>query len=219
MSEPNALRNALPYIVGLTGGIGCGKTTVSDVFAEHGVAVVDTDLIAHALTGPQGQAMPAIVAAFGEGICRFDGGLDRAVMRQRVFADPALRQQLEAILHPMIFSAAMSACADVDPHTSPYVLLVVPLLVEAGQKYRAICQQIVVIECDEETQIARVMARNNLTRSAVEAMLAAQTTQMARRDVATEILRNEGDVQSLREHVLALHEKFQQLARQTHCFS
>lgn len=208
----------MPYIVGLTGGIGCGKTTVSNLFAAQGVAVVDTDLIAHALTGVQGKAMPALVAAFGEAICRSDGALDRVVMRDKVFTDPTLRGALEAILHPMIFAEAMAACAAIPFQRSPYVLLVVPLLVEAGEKYRRVCQRIVVVDCDEETQIARVMARNQLSRGAVESMLAAQTTRTLRKAVATDVLVNEGDAASLGQAVLALHEKFQELARQTDCF-
>ena len=122
------------YVVGLTGGIGSGKSTVADLFVARGAALVDTDALAHELTAPGGGAMPALMARFGQEVVRADGGLDRAVMRRRVFADPLEKQALEAILHPLIRAESDRRCAAA---TAPYVILAVPLLVESGS-YRAL---------------------------------------------------------------------------------
>ena len=204
----------LPFIVGLTGGIGCGKTTVSNRFAELGVSVVDTDLIAHALTVPNGQAMPALVNAFGPDIQTETGALDRVKMRQLAFQDPEQRQRLESILHPLIFQAAMAACQQSQTHQGQYVLLVVPLLAEAGERYRQICQRILVIDCAETTQIQRVMARNSLAETDVLAMMAAQVSREQRLAIATDTLSNEGGLYALNLAIQKLHEHFQALVAQ-----
>jgi len=214
----NASNPTTPFMVGMTGGIGCGKTTISDMFAQRGIAVVDTDVIAHQLTGVSGKAIPALVGIFGTGILAEDGALDRVAMRQRAFADPSQRQHLEAILHPMIYTEAIAACQHVGK-TSPYVLLVVPLLVEAGDRYQRHCQRILLIDCTEETQIRRVMARNRLSRLDVEKMLAAQTTRATRQAIATDVLVNEGAPTELSETVRQLDLKFRELAAESHCFS
>lgn len=207
-----------PFIVGMTGGIGCGKTTISDLFAQRGIEVVDTDVIAHQLTCASGKAIPALVDTFGEDILAEDGALDRVVMRQRVFADPTQRQRLEAILHPMIYAEAIAACQH-SRKTSPYVLLVVPLLVEAGERYQRHCQRILLIDCAEETQIRRVMDRNHLSRIEVERMLAAQTTRTTRQALATDVVINDGAPSRLSETVSQLDLKFRELAAESHCFS
>lgn len=209
-----------PFVVGLTGGIGSGKTVVSDVFAALGVPVIDTDLIAHALTGPDGKAMPALVKAFGPEILANDGRLDRAEMRQRVYANSEERKKLESILHPLIFAAVQTACVEASRNTlSPYLLLVVPLLFESGEKYRSLCQRIIVVDCDEEIQVQRVMKRNGLNRETVDAMRLAQASRTQRLSIATDVLLNEGDSQSLNASIRALDEKFREVGRQTHCFS
>lgn len=120
-----------PYIVGLTGGIGSGKSAAADGFAAHGITVVDTDVIAHALTSPDGAAIPTIRRLFGEHMIAADGSMDRARMRALVFSAPESRRQLEAILHPMIQALSAQLCADA---SSPYVILAVPLLIESGDR-------------------------------------------------------------------------------------
>ena len=160
------------YIVGLTGGIGSGKSTVADLFVAQGAALVDTDAIAHELTAPDGAAMPALIAGFGADIADGAGALDRAAMRRRVFADPSARGRLEAVLHPLIRRLSDERCRDA---AAPYVILAVPLLVESGN-YRQRCDRIVVVDCPESLQIERVMARNGMAREDVAAIMAAQAS-------------------------------------------
>jgi len=157
------------FVVGLTGGIGSGKSTVSDAFAALGVPVIDTDVIARELTAPGGAALDAVRAAFGETVMQADGTLDRAALRRRVFADTAARHQLEAILHPAIRQRVEQTLAQLD---ACYVLLVIPLLVETGA-YRDVVKRTLVVDCPEAIQLARVMARNGLARDEVMAILAA----------------------------------------------
>lgn len=191
-------------VIGLTGGIGSGKTTVADAFAALGAAVVDTDKIAHALTGAGGAAMPALRAAFGAEVVSADGSLDRAVMRQRCFADPAERCRLEAILHPLIRVEADAQVAEalVDAAV-PYVLLVVPLLVETGA-YRDRVACVAVVDCDEATQVARVMARSGLSADAVSGIMAAQVTRAQRLQAADQVIGNDGDLAALAHRVAEL---------------
>ncbi len=199
------------FVVGLTGGIGSGKSTVADLFAERGAALVDTDRIAHELTGPQGRAMPAIAAAFGPDVMRADGALDRAAMRRRVFDDPASKARLEAILHPLIRAESDARCAAA--HAAPYVLLAVPLLVEAGADgYRARVDRILVVDCAEAVQVARVMARSGLSADEVCAIMAAQATRAARRAVADDLVLNDDGLESLAPQVEKLHRKYLEMA-------
>ena len=191
-------------MVGLTGGIGSGKTTVANHFAELGVTLVDTDLIAHQLTGPGGMAMPAIQAEFGATVIAADGRLDRAAMRQIAFSDPAARRRLEAILHPLIRQESERQLAAA---TSPYAILVVPLLVEGG-KPRERAQRVLVVDCQPQTQIDRVMKRNNLPREQVEAILAAQASRAQRLAAADELIDNDGAPDTLAQRVRTLHERY-----------
>ena len=184
-------------VVGLTGGIGSGKSAAATRFAELGAAVVDTDAIAHELTAGGGAAMPALVVAFGPGIATPDGALDRTAMRRLVFADPAQRQRLEAILHPLIRAESDRRVREA---VAPYVILVVPLLVESGS-YRERVGRIAVVDCRPETQIARVMVRSRLDRTEVERILAAQATRAQRLSVADDIIDNEGDLAHLQRQV------------------
>ena len=189
------------FVVGLTGGIGSGKSTVADLFVAAGAGLVDTDAIAHELTAPDGAAMPAIAAAFGAAVLTPTGALDRAAMRQRVFADAGARLQLEAILHPMIRQLSDARCLAA---TTPYVVLAVPLLVESGT-YRARCDRIVVVDCPESLQIERVMARNGLAADQVRAIMAAQATRADRLAAADDVVLNDGGLTKLYEQVERLH--------------
>ena len=192
------------FVVGLTGGIGSGKSRVADLFVEHGAALVDTDVIAHELTGPGGGAMPELIAAFGSGIADGQGALDRAAMRQRVFAAPEERQRLEAILHPLIRRLADARCRAA---AAPYVILAVPLLIESGS-YRQRCNRMLVVDCPEELQIARVMARNGLSADEVRAIMAAQATRQQRLAAADDVIANDSDLATLAQRVSALHDKY-----------
>ncbi len=193
---------AMSFVVGLTGGIGSGKTTVADLFAELGAAVVDTDVIAHELTGPRGQAMPEITKAFGGGVLRTDGGLDRAAMRRLCFSDPEARKRLESILHPMIRNESALRCQRADH--APYVLLVVPLLIESGA-YEDRVNRILVIDCDEATQISRVVSRSGLTADDVRAIMSTQASRKARLAAADDVIINMGTAGELQAQVDSLH--------------
>ena len=190
-------------LVGLTGGIGSGKTTVANLFAALGVPLVDTDLIAHALTGPDGAAMPAIRQAFGDGVVADDGRMDRSAMRALAFDDPTSRKRLEAILHPMIRAETqrqIAAAAD-----SPYAIVVIPLLVESGKPTDWL-DRVLVVDCPVETQIERVMRRNRLTRTQVQAIVAAQAERHRRLAAADDIVENTGGTPAgLSAQVARLH--------------
>ena len=189
------------YTVGLTGGIGSGKSTVADRFAAHGVVIVDADVAAHRLTAPGGAAIDAIRSAFGPSIVDADGALDRAAMRRRVFGDAAERKRLEAILHPMI----RAACdAEVEAARSAYVMLVVPLLFES-QRRAATVQRTLVIACDESIRIARVMKRSGLTEAEVRAIIATQMPAAERIARADDVIDNSGEPSSLAAPIARLH--------------
>jgi dephospho-CoA kinase len=194
------------FVVGLTGGVGSGKSTVADLFVQKGIAQVDTDAIAHELTGPDGAAMGALVAEFGAAVINKFGALDRAVMRQKVFADHGARLRLESILHPLIRQIAAERCREA---ASPYVILAVPLLVESGA-FRECCNRIVTVDCPESLQIERVMARNALSVDEVKAIMAAQSTRAQRLAVADDVVSNDGGLDVLCKQVDALHQKYLQ---------
>ena len=200
----------MSYVVGLTGGIGSGKSAAADLFAAHGAAVIDTDAIAHAMTAAGGMAMPAIRAEFGDAVVAADGALDRAAMRAIAFADPAARKRLEAILHPLIRAESERRIAAAAAH---YVILMVPLLVESGS-YRERVNRVAVVDCREETQIARVMSRNGLARPEIERILAAQATRAERLAAADDIIDNDGDIAALLPQIERLHGEYLALARQ-----
>lgn len=193
-----------PYIVGLTGGIGSGKSAAADGFAAHGITVVDTDVIAHALTSPDGAAIPTIRRLFGEHMIAADGSMDRARMRALVFSAPESRRQLEAILHPMIQALSAQLCADA---TSPYVILAVPLLIESG-RYRERCDRICVVDCPEALQIERVGRRSGLSASQVQAIMQAQAPRAERLAAADDVINNSGSLDDLRKQVGILNEGY-----------
>ena len=189
------------FSVGLTGGIGCGKTTVADMFGALGASLVDTDQIAHALTAPQGAAMPALLAEFGPAFATADGAMDRVRMRQLVFADPGARARLEAIMHPRIREATAAAAAIA---TGPYVIFVVPLLIESGTWAERV-SRILAIDCPEQMQVARVMARNNMSEEQVRAIMAVQVTRAQRLAAADDVVVNDNGLDALRPQVDRLH--------------
>lgn len=192
------------YVVGLTGGIGSGKTAVADLFVERGAVLVDTDAIAHELTAANGTAMSALIAEFGVDVANGSGALDRSAMRRRVFSDPSARVRLEGILHPLIRALSAERCRAAN---SPYVILAVPLLVESGN-YRARCDRIAVVDCPESLQVERVMARNGMAHDEVIAIMAAQATRPQRLAVADDVVINDAGLDKVERQVESLHHKY-----------
>ena len=201
--------------IGLTGGIGSGKSTVTALFAKLGAAIIDTDVISHALTAPGGAAMAPIAAHFGATMIQPDGSLNRARMRELVFSDPRARQQLEQILHPMIRAAAEEQ-AQALASSAPYLIFVVPLLVESGEWAQRV-DRVLLVDCDEDTQLARVMQRSGLGATQIsaaqaQAMLAAQASRSTRRAHADDVIDNHGDRAALDAQVARLDALYRQLA-------
>ena len=196
------------FIVGVTGGIGSGKSTVAALFAALGAGVVDTDAISRQLTGPGGAAIPAIREKFGDDFINEDGSLSRTVMRERVFNHPPARKQLEAIMHGRIQDAVMAA---LEAASEPYVLLVVPLLIEVGS-YRPILSRVLVVDCEEENQINRASIRAGMTPTAVRAIMAAQTDRKTRLRVADDVIENNADLASLETVVRQLDRQYRTMA-------
>ncbi|MDP1995634.1 MAG: dephospho-CoA kinase [Gallionella sp.] len=254
-------------IVGLTGGIGCGKSTVAALFAEHGAGINDTDAIAHQLTQADGEAISSIRAAFGNDYLTSDGALDRAKMRGLIFSDAAAKQRLEHILHPLIREQAKTQLQQLQAngygrnaapddetcharfplpnhlpipspqsspasgrggdrekqllipageganeslrefHVNPYILVVVPLLPESPA-FRQLVQRVLVVDCEENTQVARVIGRSRLTEKEVRAVIAQQTPRAERLQLADDIIRNDSGLDDLAEQVAALHERY-----------
>ena len=193
-----------PFVVGLTGGIGSGKSTVADLFAAHGATLVDTDVIAHELTTPGGAAIDAIRARFGNDVIRADGALDRDAMRARAFDDPQARQALEAILHPMIRAESERRIVAA---TGPYIVHVVPLLVESGGNAGRF-DRVLVVDCPVSVQIERVQRRSGLSIERIESILAAQASREARLAAADDVIDNGGSADALPAQVDALHRRY-----------
>lgn len=196
------------YTVGLTGGIGSGKSTVARAFEAHGVEIVDADALAHGLTAPGGAAIPALRAAFGDEVIDATGALDRARMRRIAFADPGARKRLEAILHPMIRAETDRLAQSA---RSPYLILMIPLLVESGDP-RARCDRVLVVDCPEAEQIRRVMARSGLARTDVEAIMATQASRAKRLAAADDVVDNSGEPTGVDAQVAMLHRRYLDLA-------
>lgn len=198
------------YEIGLTGGIGSGKSKVADLLQQWGAAVIDTDAIAHELTAPGGAAIEPIRQAFGDQVIAPDGSLNRAAMREQVFANPDARRRLEAILHPMIGSVTRQRAQQAQ---GCYLVYVVPLLVESGS-WRNRVQRVCVVDCDPETQIQRVQARSGLTREAVQRIMQAQASREQRLQAATDIIVNDGatSLNDLVQRTQYLHQQWCKLA-------
>ena len=206
----------MALVIGLTGGIGSGKTSVASLLAELGAAVIDTDEIAHSLTAAGQPGARIIGEEFGVEFLSADGALDRARMRELVFSDPSAKKKLEGLLHPMI-RAAVTARVNALVTTAatrmpaPYIVLVVPLLIETGA-YKDLVQRILVVDCDEALQVTRVADRSNLSPATARAIMANQVSRAERLRHADDIVRNDGMLPELRSGVEALHQKYLDLA-------
>lgn len=198
----------MPYTVGLTGGIGSGKSVVASLFEKLGAAVVDTDVIAHQLTEAGGAAIPAIQARFGGDFLNADGSLNRSAMRQRVFSDPNAKQALENILHPMI---RQRVDAEIATRQAQYVMLAVPLLVETGA-YRDRVERVVVVDCSEELQLTRTAARSKLSSAEIKSIMATQAARAERLRHANDIILNNGELGSLSIPVAVIDQRLRALA-------
>ena len=196
-----------PLRIGLTGGIASGKSTVANMFADLGVPVIDTDIIAREVVQPGQPALEEIREAFGDGIIAADGALDRPAMRAVVFSDEDARRRLEAILHPRIGEATREQA---DAAGGEYQVIVVPLLVESA--LRAFVDRVLVVDCDEETQVARLLARDAESETQARRILAAQSSRDERLAIADDVVANDGDFDETREQVLALHRYYLQEA-------
>ena len=204
-ADLKALKGKIP-LIGLTGGIGSGKTAVSDLLGELGAGIIDTDLISHQITAPGGKAIPLIAKAFGADFIDPQGALIRPKMRTLVFENPGARKVLEQITHPLIQEETAKQAFELAKSGAPYLVFVVPLLIESGSWIKLI-DYLVVVDCPEETQIQRVMHRNNMTRSDVENVLKAQTNRNTRLAAANTVIENQGSLDELKSEVLNLHQK------------
>jgi len=200
------------FAVGLTGGIGSGKTAVAEMFATLGAAIIDSDAIAHSLTAAEGPAIGPIAREFGDDYIGAEGALDRRKMRERVFRDRSAKARLEAILHPLIREQA-SKQARAAIGRAPFVLFVVPLLVES-RAARDRMGRLLVIDCSQATQVVRVCARSGLDAALVRSIIAQQASRSERLDAADDVLVNEGPLDMLRPRVQRLHSRYCELARE-----
>lgn len=194
----------MKLVVGLTGGIGSGKSAAAEEFARLGATVVDTDVIAHELTQAGGSAVPQVERIFGKDMIDASGAMDRRKMRERVFGDPAAKKALEALLHPMIRDESRRR---IDAAQGPYVVHVVPLLVESAD-YRKRVDRVLLIDCPEALQLARVRARSGLPEHEVRAIVASQASRADRLAAADDIIDNSGSLDALRKQVAALHRRY-----------
>jgi dephospho-CoA kinase len=195
------------YIVALTGGIGSGKSEAARLFAQLGVPVVDTDVIAHELTAKGSPILSEIEHMFGAGVLNEDGSLNRSRLRAHVLSNPVERIRLEGLLHPVIYERAIECLKNNESKLQPqYQVLVIPLLFE-NNRYHSVINKILVIDCDENTQVTRAMARSKLSKDEVKALMAAQTSRKARLNGADEVIENNGSIAELNEKVNKLHNK------------
>lgn len=197
----------MPLRIGLTGGIASGKSTVADLFADLGAAIIDTDVIAREVVEPGQPALDEISAAFGTHLVDDDGVLDRSALREIIFADDRARHQLEAILHPRIGEETRRQA---DAAGGVYQLIVVPLLVTSA--LREFVDRVLVVDCDENTQIRRLTARDGSSEEQARRILAAQASRTERLAIADDVIDNDADVAELRRQVAALHEIYRSLA-------
>ncbi len=204
-ADLKALKGTIP-LIGLTGGIGSGKTAVSDLLGALGAGIIDTDLISHQITASGGKAIPLIAKAFGAEFIDPQGALNRPKMRTLVFGDPKARQSLEKITHPLIQQETAKQAFELAKSGVPYLVFVVPLLIESGSWIKLI-DYLVVVDCPEKTQIERVMRRNNMARPDVENILKVQTSRATRLAAANAVIQNQGRLDDLKPEVLTLHQE------------
>lgn len=203
--QPPAQR---PIRIGLTGGIASGKTTVANFFADLGVPVIDTDVIAREVVAAGAPALAEIHSAFGEEVFNDDGTLDRKAMRELVFSDDDKRRRLEAILHPRIREATVNEARAV---TYPYMIIVVPLLVESPMK--AFVDRVLVVDCSEDVQLSRLKSRDMENEEQARRIIAAQASRDERLAIADDVVQNDSDLDSTRTMVAALHEQYLELSK------
>lgn len=197
-----------PFRVALTGGIASGKSVVADMFADLGVPIIDTDLIAREVVAPGQPALDEIRERFGQSMLTDDGHLDRAAMRRHVFSDEDARADLEAILHPRI---ATETIRQADAAEGPYQLIVVPLLV--GSSLHDVVDRVLVVDCSEETQVRRLLARDLESEEQARRMLAAQSSRDERLAIADDVISNEGSLADTRSRVRSLDRKYRRIAQ------
>jgi dephospho-CoA kinase len=194
--------------IGLTGGIGCGKSTVADLFAERGAGVIDTDVISQGLTQVGGGAIEALSAEFGADFITDAGALDRVKMRGLVFFDLSAKQRLERILHPLIFDQAKAQMQL--KQTAPYLLVVVPLL-PSSRTFRPLMQKVLMVDCGEQTRIERVIRRSHMTEAEVRAIISRQSSRAEYLQLADNVIQNGGDLENLVGQVAVLHESYMKM--------
>ena len=199
------------FCAGLTGGVGAGKSAAAEMFAARGVLVVDADTVGRDLTAAGGAGVAAATAALGEWAAAADGGLNRQLVRERVFSDPDLRRKLEAALHPLIRAESLRRLAAAG--SAPYGMLSAPLLFESGVMAE-LCDRIAVVDCDLELQIARAASRDGADAAAIRRIAAAQMPRRERLARADDVLENSGTLAELEKRVAELHRKYEGLARQ-----
>lgn len=193
------------FTVALTGGIGCGKSEASHIFAEFDVPIVDLDVISHQLTDGDSHVISAITEHFGREFINSDGALDRAAMRHHIFSNENARKHLNSILHPAIYNEAVKQL-QAETH-APYILLTIPLLDE-GSAYIPLINRILVIDCDEATQIARVKQRSKLSQAEIMQIIQTQTPRLERLDMADDVIENTGNIAKLRKNIEELHQAY-----------
>jgi dephospho-CoA kinase len=198
-----------PLRLGLTGGIGSGKSTVASIMASAGAAVMDADAISRSLTLPGGRAIPAILAEFGSQLIASDGAMNREAMRALVFSNPESKRQLEAIIHPLVGQVLQEESNTAQGAGHACLVYDVPLLVESGERWRRQVDLICVVDCEVETQIQRVMSRNQLGRTEIERIISQQASRQQRLDCADAVIFNEGiDLAHLKQLVHEMMARF-----------
>lgn len=201
--------NYRDFSVGLTGGIGSGKTLVADMFAKRGASIVDADFVARQLTAPGGEGIEPVREAFGAEFIQPDGAMNRVMMREHVFSNPAERLKLEAILHPLIREVSLQLA---EKANGSYVIFVNPLLVELPV-WHGMGTRVLVVDCPEELQICRVMKRNNMTAGQVRAIMATQATRQQRLAAADDVIVNDKSIEETAKEVERLHRRYEKMGK------
>lgn len=199
------------FIIGLTGGIGSGKTAVSDRFADLGIVIIDADVASRTIVEPGSPGLSQIKETFGQHVLQDNGELDRAKLREIVFADPSQRLALEAITHPLIRDEIVSGLSNAD---SPYTILVSPLLMETNQ--HELCRRTLLVDIPEAMQLTRASARDGVSEAQIKAIMAAQTNRETRRSKADDMIINDQGLDHLDQQVTRLHQHYLQLASEHH---